>query len=487
MSKNPYLNVDKEILGDIYSSSEPMDNLIKMCDEFGSRFPGTLGDKLAVDFMISKFKEYGFENVLAEAYTVPGWVRGSSSLEITSPINRAFDCIALPHSLEGEVEAKLVYLGDGPIDVYEKRKDEIKGNIVMVTSRTPRGMNRPLHRTEKVNRSILADAEGFIFMNHYPAYGPPTGGIATVIPAVGVSYEEGNFIIRALKRFKDVTVKISSKCENKDMESWNVIADLPGTTNSEEYVLVGAHYEGHDIAVGAVDSGSGACVVLEIARVFSKIRKNLKRRIRFLCFSAEEIGLYGSTNYARMHKEELKNLRFMLNLDAAGSEGVKGFAIHGWPDLEQFFKQVAQETNAIMPIYQRVSPYSDHWPFFIEGVPTASMSDPDARQRRGGRGYGHTRYDTVDKVNIKYMWEAAANGSRLLFRVANSDEWPVEHRSREEIDDIVEKQGYNETMALILKMVEYASTKDKYNLKGLKPPDQLLIFKKRIKSFYISN
>lgn len=129
MSKNPYLSVDKEILGDIYSSSEPMDNLTKMCDEFGSRFPGTPGDKLAVDFMVSKFKGYGLEDVRAEAYTVPGWVRGSSSLEITSPISRAFDCIALPHSLDGEVEAKLVYLGDGPIDIYEKRKDEIKATL----------------------------------------------------------------------------------------------------------------------------------------------------------------------------------------------------------------------------------------------------------------------------------------------------------------------------------------------------------------------
>ncbi|MCW4012835.1 MAG: hypothetical protein NWF07_07560 [Candidatus Bathyarchaeota archaeon] len=41
---NPYLEVDKKIMSEIYTSSEPMDNLEILCDVHGSRFPGQPGD-----------------------------------------------------------------------------------------------------------------------------------------------------------------------------------------------------------------------------------------------------------------------------------------------------------------------------------------------------------------------------------------------------------------------------------------------------------
>ena len=457
MVANPYLDVDKEILGEVYTSSEPMDNLIVLCDEFGSRFPGTPGDRGAVEYMVEKLRSYGLEDAHFETFKIPGWVRGKATLRIVEPIEKELECISLPHTLAAEVEADLVYLGDGPIEVYEKRKKEIEGNIVMVTSRTPVGMRRPLHRTEKFHRSILAGAKGFIFMNHYPAYGPPTGGVSPIIPAVGLSYEDGQFLVRLLKRKGRVRLHLKTTDRNVEQTSFNVVADIPGTSREDEYVLVGAHYEGHDIAQGAIDSGSGACVVMEMARVLNKVRERIKRRIRFLCFGVEEIGLYGSKAYVEQHEDELPRLRFMLNLDAAGSAGRKGVILHGLPELEPLFRRFAEEMKAEVPIGQRVSPYSDHWPFFLKGVPTGSGGDLEAWVRRGGRGYGHTRYDTVDKVELRYMREAAANYSRLILRVANVDEWPVRHRTEEEVREVIKAQGYLETIALTEKVREYVS------------------------------
>ncbi len=37
-----------------------------------------------------------------------------------------------------------------------------------------------------------------------------------------------------------------------------------------ETVVYGAHYEGHDIAVGALDDATGAAVVMEIARILGE-------------------------------------------------------------------------------------------------------------------------------------------------------------------------------------------------------------------------
>ena len=456
---NPYRKLDKRILGEVYGSTETMENLVVLCDEYNSRWPGSGDDRKACEYMVGKLEEYGLENAHMESLTLPGWMRGSSKLMVTSPIRKEVPCIALPHSVKGDVEADLVFLGDGPIDIYEKRKDEIDGNIVMVTSRTPLGMTRPLHRIEKYNRSILTGAEGFIFMNHYPAYGPPTGGISPIIPAVGVSYEDGNYLARLLRRRGKIRVRIETQCANLDVESWNVVADLAGSCDGDEFVVYGAHYDGHDIAQGALDDATGAVCVMEVARVLAKVKEHIKRRFRFILFAAEEIGLFGSRAYVDQHPDEMEHIRFMLNFDAAARAGRQGFQLHGWPALEPFFREVADDLGVDLPIWQRVSPYSDHWPFLLRGVPTAGMGDPEEARRRGGRGFGHTMYDTVDKVELRVHRECVGNAAVAAVRIANTDEWPVVHRSQEEIDELVKVRGYRETMELGERLKEYLSAK----------------------------
>ena len=121
---NPYLEVDKKIVSEVYTSTEPMDNLKVLCDVYGSRFPGTPGDLGSVKWMVEKLKSYGVGNAHYESYMIPGWKRGPATLEVTSPLEKEFDCISLPHSIGGEVEADLVFLGDGPIDVLIRARND---------------------------------------------------------------------------------------------------------------------------------------------------------------------------------------------------------------------------------------------------------------------------------------------------------------------------------------------------------------------------
>ncbi len=453
---NPHLELDKRIVAEIYTSTEPMENLEVLCDIYGSRFPGTEEDRGAVKWMVEKLEEYGLENVHAESFKFPGWIRGPARLEILKPIEREIECISLPLGVAGEVEGKLVYLGDGHPDVYEKRRSEIEGNIAMVTSRNPLGMRRYMHRTEKYMRCILAGARGWIFMNHYPAYGPPTGSISPIIPAVGVSYEDGCFLTRLLKREGEVAVRIETTDKNMEMETYNVVADVPGGEADDEYLIVGCHYDGHDIAQGAIDPASGAVAAMEIARVLNLLGDRLKRRVRLILFGAEELGLFGSYEYVERHGDELDELRFMLNLDAAGREGKKGVFLHGHPELEPLLERAGREMGVELPYMQRVTPYSDHWPFFLKGIPCGSGGDPEAV--RTGRGYGHTRYDTVDKVKLSDLREAASIYARLLLRMANIDEWPGRRLKWEEVEGFIREQGYYQTIALVEKVKEYVKS-----------------------------
>ena len=464
MVENPYLKVDKQIVSEIYTTSDPLDNLKVLCDVYGSRFPGTKGDLRSVKWMVRRLKKYGIKNAHYESFKIPGWKRGKASLKVTSPIRKEFDVISLPHSISAEIEGKLVFLGDGAIDDYEKRKAEIEGNIVLVTSRNPLGMERFLHRTEKYLRSVLAGAKGWIFMNHYPAYGPPTGGVRPIISAVSVSYEDGSYLVRLLEREDDVRVKIKTTDKNLEVETYNVICDVPGTSDDEEFVVAGSHYDGHDISQGAVDPASGAVTIMEIARNLWKVRKHLKRRVRLVCFGAEETGLFGSYDYVATHPGEMKDIRFMLNLDSGGSKGKKGITFHNFPELEPYLKKWAAEMNAEMPTDQRVSPYSDHWPFFLKGVPCGSGGDPESRRTRTGRGYGHTKFDTVDKVELEYLRLAAANYTRFLFRVANADDWNPRRKTLKEIQAFIQKQGYDKAEALTEQVKDYVRSWDEIHL-----------------------
>lgn len=109
----------------------------------------------------------------------------------------------------------------------------------------------------------------------------------------------------------------------------NVGGYLPGET--EEYVIVGAHYDhlglGEQFSLapslagtvhpGADDNASGTAGVLELAHWFSQGAKH-RRGILFLAFAGEELGLLGSSNYANHPDLPLSKCVAMINMDMIG-------------------------------------------------------------------------------------------------------------------------------------------------------------------------
>lgn len=447
MSENPLLSIDQKIMGDIYTSRESMENLTVLCDDYGSRFGGTEGERLAAKFMKNKMEEYGLVNTQMEPVDYIGWRRGEASFEILHPIVKKVSCITLPHSPPTDLEAELIDMGSGSPDEFDRRAAEISGKIVLTNSEVnPDGVKRWIHRNEKFSRSLLAGAVGFIFVNHYPGYGPATGGIGrnaeAPIPGFSISMEDGAFIQRLIERKGEVRIRLTSTDMCEPMVSWNVIGDLRGTREPEKMVMVGCHYDGHDISQGAGDPASGAAALLEAARVLSKHGGELATTVRFVLWGVEEIGLIGSRQYVREHQHELDSIRFYLNMDAAGSISNKGITLNEWETLKPMIEGWGQEMALDFGVTQSVSAHSDHFPFMMEGVPTGGIGNVGGL--RGGRGYGHTRYDTLDKLTLTGLREAAALSARLLLRIANSSDWPVERRSADDVMAVLDSPDYRE-------------------------------------------
>lgn len=438
---NPYLNLDQKIVGDIYTSTEAMDNLSKLCDDFGSRFGGTEGERLAADFIQSKFEEYGLKDVHREEIEYLGWTRGEASLEIVEPIQKSLPCISLPHSPPVDMEAVIIDMEDGAPADFDSRADEIRGKIVMTTSVfEPKDTKRWVHRNEKYGRSLLAGAAGFIFVNHYPGYGPATGGIGLLgkagpIPGLSIAKEDGAFIKRLIERKGPVTVRIKTSDSLAPATSWNIIGELPGDQHPDEIVLLGSHYDGHDISQGAVDPASGVAAVLETARVLARLTAPLPRTLRFVAWGVEEIGLLGSKAYVEAHAHELKNIRFYLNMDACGGDSPKDINLHAWPELGEIFARYQKEMALDFAIGQTFHDASDHFPFLLEGVTTGGIEA--VRKTRSGRGYGHTWYDTLDKVDQTNVRNAASLAARLALRIASEEDWPASSRDKEAVTELL--------------------------------------------------
>jgi len=123
---------------------------------------------------------------------------------------------------------------------------------------------------------------------------------------------------------------------------YDVIATLPGTTESDQWVIRGNH---HDAWVnGAEDPISGLVAELEEARALGEIAKqgwHPKRTIMYAAWDGEEPGLLGSTEWSETHADELSaHAVAYLNSDT-NDRGYLG--MEGSHTLERLINEVAKD------------------------------------------------------------------------------------------------------------------------------------------------
>ena len=105
----------------------------------------------------------------------------------------------------------------------------------------------------------------------------------------------------------------------------NVIGEITGTTRPDEIVLVTAHLDdmpSSGRAPGADDNASGSVGVLTAADILS--RYGFERTVRFVFFTGEEQGLYGSDQYAAATYARGDNIVAVYNMDMIAWDAVDG-------------------------------------------------------------------------------------------------------------------------------------------------------------------
>lgn len=256
------------------------------------------------------------------------------------------------------------------------------------------------------------------------------------IPLVNINVNDALSLVKNGSKFAEITTEQSHYIG----ESHNVILDIEG--ESDETVLLSAHYDSTLLSTGAYDNMSSCIVLLALAEHFAATKP--KRRIRFLWCGSEERGLLGSEEYCSMHKNELQSTLLNINLDMLGSfMGLfAGFSCIN-EEVADFMTKFFKKQRIPVDVRYRIRS-SDSNSFVRVGVPAVSFT----RTTTDGTHTIHTRYDTAEVVSAKTLLTDIKIIAKFTDFFANSDEIPFSMEISEKIKTEVENYFKRKTRAV---------------------------------------
>ncbi|MFF3942741.1 M28 family metallopeptidase [Streptomyces phaeofaciens] len=233
----------------------------------------------------------------------------------------------------------------------------------------------------------------------------------TFSPLIGPAAED------IVTRFRAAGLADVVRCTwvNAGHSADNVICTKPGTVTGRPVIVLCAHYDSrtadlNDVtarAPGADDNASGVAAMIEIARLLAPVA--LSSTIKFVAFSGEEQGLWGSTTYAaELHAAGTEVYR-VVNLDMVGRppadgsitvERDLGNAVPGNDAASEAFGAIMAQAAAdyttlpvrLGPIYS-----SDYMPFEAHGDVTIGAYEGE------GNPHYHQTSDTPATLDYGYL------------------------------------------------------------------------------------
>jgi Zn-dependent M28 family amino/carboxypeptidase len=236
-----------------------------------------------------------------------------------------------------------------------------------------------------------------------------------------------------------VTVELSTKLVREKRTARNVVAYVPATspTNGVDkpWVVVGAHYDhlglgrnGNSLAtaadankphVGADDNASGSAAVLTVAEAFAR-RPMRRRNLVVALWSAEELGLIGSSAFVNTAPIPLNQIAAYFNFDMVGRMQDNKLAVQAtgssttWPSLIERANVAAGFNLNLQP-----DPYQ---PTDVATFNQASV--PSLNFTTGAHLDYHKPSDTADKINYEDLDRVAEFATTIAARLMETEQAP---------------------------------------------------------------
>ena len=429
---------DSVMLKKLYTTAltdgKAYDWLDYLSNEIGGRLSGSFEAESAVKYTEAELNALGLDKVWLQPVMVPKWTRGFKEYAyIESPTGEktVTNICALGGSVATPnlgIKAQVIEV-KGLDELATLGKEKIEGKIVFYN----RPMQPDLIQTFEayggcVDQRYSGAAEagkygalGVIVrsmnlrMDDYPHTGAMSYGDTPVnkrIPAAAISTNGAEYLSSLLKLQPNLLFYFKQNCKTfDDVQSYNVIGEITGSTKPNEYMVVGGHLDSWDLADGAHDDGAGCVQSMEVLRLFKKVGYKPNHTIRVVLFMNEENGLRGGNKYAEEAKRKNETHRFALESDAGGFTP-RGFS---FDSNEANFKKV----QTWEPLFKS---YLIH--YFEKGHAGADIGPlkgnidvlaglrPDSQRYFD---YHHAANDTFDAVNKRELELGAATMASLVY------------------------------------------------------------------------
>jgi hypothetical protein len=446
-----------------------LEDLRQLTDTIGGRPTGSAAVDRAVDWGMARFREAGLENVHAEPYAAPRtWLAGAESAEVLAPRadwatpgSERLRIAAMPFSAPtpaAGLEAEVFDVGEGDAQAFAAAGAKVAGRLVLFHTAPMRGLEdlftEYAETSGRLARAREARAAGVLWMSTHAGrllyrHNTTLDGSLYPLPAAVVEREGALRLARLAAAGETVRVRLlAGGRSDAGTPARNVVAEVKGREKPDEVVILGAHLDSWDLGRGALDNGCNAALVIDVARQAAALAHEgvrPRRTLRFVLYTGEEAGLWGSFAEVRQHRGELDRVKAQVIFDI-GSGRTTGFSLGGRADLQPAVDAALAPASARGPFTQTTDAFigTDNYDYLVEGVPTLVAN-------QDGRPYlpdYHAESDTFDKVDQEQLKANTAVAAALTWGLAELPAAPAPRQSRAEVEALVRATGLVEQMKL---------------------------------------
>ncbi len=181
----------------------------------------------------------------------------------------------------------------------------------------------------------------------------------------------------------------------------NVYTILPSTTKSDEYIILGAHFDTERNCPGAIDNATGVALIYSVLHQLTTLEKRDKNVI-VIFFDQEEEDLIGSQAFAKYCKKEALNIHSVHTFDTMGWDRDNDKAVELELPSESLESLYSSHANALdIPFHITKVNSTDHQSFRALGYNAIGLTDEYANGDYAP--YKDTENDTYDTVNFEYL------------------------------------------------------------------------------------
>ena len=428
----------------------------ELADEIGPRLTGSANYVKATNWAVAEFKRLGLSNVHLEGWTIPAtW----------EPETLATASMILPHEqrlhLESEgwspstppggVRGNVYYLADPTVDGVKSHAAQIKGAIVLLDGQSvdagiAKGFGKLFDALAEIGKQGAAGLIlGIGTTNNAPSFVGVTAfdGSLANLPTGNLGMEDTLLLKRLLDR-GPVEVEFSFQNRiRRNVTVNNVVAEIPGTDGSGDYVLIGGHLDSWHPGTGAQDNGTGAASVVAVAQAMMAAGVKPKRTMRFVLFGGEEEGTIGSIRYAEKHAGELGHCAGVFVTDT-GAQAPKGWYDFGRADEAETLKAVKPLLDSLgaggVNDDGQFTFETDESAFLVKGVPAFVLWTPVDKYFL----IHHKPSDTFDKVNQRDLNLGAATVGVTALAFADAGNELPHYSAQQVIDQLKAVKAYTQ-------------------------------------------